>query len=52
MELSPDMNEFVDVRWWRFDEITAASTETFDPHLQRFVDKLRRDLGGVVVRGR
>jgi 8-oxo-dGTP pyrophosphatase MutT (NUDIX family) len=47
MEFSPDLAEFVAVRWWTFDEIAAASAEMFDPHLPRFVDKLRRDLAAI-----
>ncbi|MEM9561319.1 MAG: NUDIX domain-containing protein [Actinomycetota bacterium] len=40
--IAPDEREFIRARWWSPDEILAAGTERFDPHLQRFVDKLRR----------
>jgi 8-oxo-dGTP diphosphatase len=37
----PDENEFVEVRWWRFDDIEHEPAARFDPHLPRFIEKLR-----------
>jgi 8-oxo-dGTP diphosphatase len=42
--LNPDHNEFASARWWAFAEIDAAPRNVVDPHLPRFVAKLRRDL--------
>lgn len=39
-ELAPDPGEFVDTRWWDFDDIDHAPGTRFDPHLPRFVRKL------------
>jgi 8-oxo-dGTP pyrophosphatase MutT (NUDIX family) len=44
MKLAPDPGEFVAARWWSFEEIASGPAEVFDPHLPRFVTKLRRDL--------
>jgi hypothetical protein len=38
--LSPDAGEFVDTRWWGFDDIVHTAGTRFDPHLPRFVEKL------------
>ena len=38
--LSPDAGEFVDTRWWKFDDIAHGPETRFDPHLPRFVSKL------------
>lgn len=43
-ELAPDAGEFVDARWWGFEEIGHRPATRFDPHLPRFVEKLRRRL--------
>ena len=39
--VAPDEGEFHGVRWWPFDEITPSGTARFDPHLPRFIAKLR-----------
>lgn len=38
-----DPTEFRDGRWWSIDEIGAADPALFDPHLGRFLAKLRGD---------
>ena len=43
--LSPDDAEFSETRWWSFDEVRGDGRIEFDPHLARFVDKLRLALG-------
>lgn len=40
--LTPDEGEFADARWWNFDGIVHGPETRFDPHLPRFVEKLRR----------
>ena len=40
--LSADDDEFVDARWWAMNDIRPADGVRFDPHLPRFVEKLRR----------
>jgi ADP-ribose pyrophosphatase YjhB (NUDIX family) len=40
-ELVPDETEFAGTRWWGFDEVQAGGRVEFDPHLPRFIDKLR-----------
>ena len=35
-----DHDEFVDGRWWAFDEIVHGPDTRFDPHLPRFKTKL------------
>ena len=42
--LVSDTSEFAHIRWWTFDEVAAAPQATLDPHLPRFVAKLRGDL--------
>jgi len=42
--LDADRNEFASIRWWTFDEVDEAPTGQLDPHLPRFLAKLRRDL--------
>ena len=39
--LTPDMREFASVRWWTPAEISAADATCFDPHLGRFLTKVR-----------
>ena len=39
--LRPDETEFVGTRWWRFEDIQRDVGVEFDPHLPRFIDKLR-----------
>jgi 8-oxo-dGTP diphosphatase len=39
--LTPDETEFVDAKWWSFDDIHDHRPVTFDPHLPRFIGKLR-----------
>lgn len=43
---APDGAEFADTNWWSFDDIRHDGPVAFDPHLSRFIDKLRahRDL--------
>jgi 8-oxo-dGTP diphosphatase len=41
--LQPDMKEFVSVRWWTPAEISETEAAAFDPHLNRFLAKVRRD---------
>ncbi|MBH0779493.1 NUDIX hydrolase [Nocardia bovistercoris] len=36
-----DPAEFHGGRWWRVEEITVADARRFDPHLHRFLEKLR-----------
>ncbi|MEU4312509.1 hypothetical protein [Nocardia sp. NPDC024068] len=36
-----DPTEFCGGRWWSVDEIGAADPALFDPHLGRFLTKLR-----------
>lgn len=36
-----DKSEFTDVEWFSFNEILESDPVIFDPHLQRFVQKLR-----------
>jgi 8-oxo-dGTP pyrophosphatase MutT (NUDIX family) len=42
--LDADQNEFASTRWWTFDEVDVAPIGQLDPHLPRFLAKLRRDL--------
>jgi 8-oxo-dGTP diphosphatase len=42
--LTPDEQEFADIRWWTYDEIDTTNRSTFDPHLHRFVRKLAAEL--------
>jgi 8-oxo-dGTP pyrophosphatase MutT (NUDIX family) len=44
VKLAPDAGEFENTRWWSFDEIASAPAHTLDPHLPRFVTKLRREI--------
>jgi 8-oxo-dGTP pyrophosphatase MutT (NUDIX family) len=44
MPLDADQDEFAGIRWWTFDEVDAAAPGQLDPHLPRFLMKLRRDL--------
>lgn len=39
--LSPDATEFAASKWWSFDDIVAEGDTPFDPHLPRFIAKLR-----------
>ena len=39
--LRPDAGEFVAVRWWSPEEVTAAGEGEFDPHFGRFLVKRR-----------
>jgi 8-oxo-dGTP pyrophosphatase MutT (NUDIX family) len=41
LALVPDETEFAGTRWWGFDEVRAGGRAEFDPHLPRFVGKLR-----------
>lgn len=38
--LSPDRDEFVDIRWWPVTEVRHSPGTRFDPHLPRFLAKL------------
>ena len=42
--LTPDETEFSDARWWSFGEVRSGGLVPFDPHLPRFIGKLRRSL--------
>ena len=48
-QLHADENEFASCRWWSFDEVDAAPTGQLDPHLPRFLAKLRSDLGTPII---
>jgi ADP-ribose pyrophosphatase YjhB (NUDIX family) len=39
--LAPDEAEFADTKWWSFDDVRQDGPVAFDPHLPRFIDKLR-----------
>jgi isopentenyldiphosphate isomerase len=39
--LTPDPGELHEVRWWSPADLRAADPARFDPHLPRFLDKLR-----------
>lgn len=39
--LVPDEAEFAGTRWWGFDDVRVGGRVEFDPHLPRFLDKLR-----------
>jgi 8-oxo-dGTP diphosphatase len=41
---TPDPGEFRGIRWWTFAAVHAAPAGSLDPHLPRFVAKLRRQL--------
>ncbi len=41
MSIAPDPREFSGGRWWAAEEIEAASPALFDPHLGRFISKIR-----------
>lgn len=43
--LSFDRGEFTDVAWFTYDEILESSPVIFDPHMQRFTQKLMQYLG-------
>lgn len=45
--LRPDAGEFDGVRWLSFDELLAEPVERLDPHMHRFVRKLRSRVEGV-----
>lgn len=38
--ISPDEGEFIEARWWSFDDIKHGPGTRFDPHLPRFITKL------------
>jgi 8-oxo-dGTP diphosphatase len=44
-EIRPDPHEFSDVRWYSLDDQTDWSADCFDPHMQRFIAKLKSTLG-------
>ncbi len=44
MSIAPDPREFSGGRWWAAEEIEAASPALFDPHLGRFISKIRSKL--------
>ena len=39
--LTPDRNEFRDVRWWLPADLQAADPGRFDPHFRRFYAKIK-----------
>lgn len=43
--LRPDDGEFDGVRWLTLDEVLAVPIEQFDPHMHRFIRKLRSAVG-------
>jgi 8-oxo-dGTP pyrophosphatase MutT (NUDIX family) len=45
-EICPDPREFSEVRWYALDDRTDWSAGCFDPHMQRFMVKLRSALDG------
>lgn len=40
--LSFDRREFTDMNWFTFDEILHSHPAIFDPHMQRFTEKLKQ----------
>jgi 8-oxo-dGTP diphosphatase len=40
-QLRPDPSEFDGVCWWSFDALLAEPTQGLDPHMHRFLRKLR-----------
>ena len=40
MSLDWDKREFKTVKWWDIDAIKQGHTQSFDPHMRRFVEKL------------
>jgi 8-oxo-dGTP diphosphatase len=44
-ELVPDPAEFIDARWWSFDDVRHDVGSRFDPHLPRFIVKARALIG-------
>ncbi|MGH1492668.1 MAG: NUDIX domain-containing protein [Acidimicrobiales bacterium] len=40
----PDEREFAATGWWSFEDVKHGGGAQFDPHLPRFVDKLRQRL--------
>ena len=48
--ITPDASEFAATRWWTFSELDAAEESAVDPHLPRFLGKLRRDLAHLAGR--
>jgi 8-oxo-dGTP diphosphatase len=47
-EIRPDPHEFSEVRWYSLDDQTDWSADCFDPHMQRFVAKLKGMLDSAV----
>jgi 8-oxo-dGTP pyrophosphatase MutT (NUDIX family) len=45
-EIRPDPREFSEVRWYALDDHTDWSADCFDPHMHRFMVKLRSALDG------
>jgi 8-oxo-dGTP diphosphatase len=43
-EIRPDPREFSEVRWYSLDDQTDWSADCFDPHMQRFMAKLKGTL--------
>lgn len=41
VQLTPDETEFLDAKWWRFDDVRAGDPVGFDPHLPRFIAKFQ-----------
>ncbi|MBP5993739.1 MAG: NUDIX hydrolase [Candidatus Moranbacteria bacterium] len=42
-EIRYDPGEFNGYKWFTFDEILQAPTSSFDPHMHRFIQKLKAD---------
>lgn len=44
-DVHPDFREFSEVRWFGLDDHTDWSAPCFDPHMDRFIRKLKSGLG-------
>jgi 8-oxo-dGTP diphosphatase len=40
-QLEWDREEFHDIRWWTIDEVESTPVSEFDPHLHRFISKVK-----------
>jgi hypothetical protein len=40
MDLTIDLNEFNEARWWSQADVKAANPAAFDPHFLRFTEKV------------
>jgi 8-oxo-dGTP diphosphatase len=46
MDLTIDLTEFNEARWWSLAKIRAADPDIFDPHYARFIQKVAQELNG------